>query len=76
MAFLFFVRENNIVYNERRYLKMVLFTILLLTLIITIAIGILLVSICGASVIYILGDVIVCVVLIVLLMRYLIKKRW
>ena len=55
---------------------MVLFTILLLTLIITIAIGILLVSICGASVIYILGDVIVCVVLIVLLMRYLIKKKW
>ena len=55
---------------------MVLFTILLLTLIITIAIGILLVSVCGAGVIYILGDVIVCVVLIVLLMRYLIKNRW
>lgn len=54
---------------------MILLTILALILIAVILIGMLLISVFGAGIIYIFGDVIVCVVFIALLMGWLIKRK-
>ena len=53
---------------------MILFTILLLTLIILVAIIALAVSIGGAGAIIIFGDVIVCIVFILLIMKKILRK--
>ena len=53
---------------------MILFTILLFTLIILVAIIALTVSIGGAGVIIIFGDVIVCIVFILLIMKKILRK--
>lgn len=54
---------------------MVLFTILLLTLIILTVLVVTCVSVFGAGVIVIFGDVIVCAAFIVLIMRLIFKKK-
>ena len=54
---------------------MILLTILILTLIMLIIFTVLAISTAGAVGIVIFGDVIVCIVFIVLLIRYLIKRR-
>lgn len=54
---------------------MILFAILMLTLIFIITIGVTVVSAVGAVGIIVFGDVIVCVALILLLMRFIIKKK-
>lgn len=56
-------------------IAMVLFIILLLTLIVLVTFTALAVSIGGAAVIIIFGDVIVCIFLIVWLLQKLIKRR-
>ena len=53
---------------------MILFTILLFTLIILVTIIALAVSIGGAGVIIIFGDVIVCIVFILLIMKKILRK--
>lgn len=54
---------------------MVLFTILLLTLALLIVFTVAIVSAVGAAGIVVFGDVIVCIVFIVLLIRFLAKRR-
>lgn len=54
---------------------MILFTVLLLTLILLIVIGVILFSLFGAGVIIIFGDVIVCAILIIWIMKKLILKK-
>ena len=54
---------------------MILFTILLITLILLIAITIVIASIFGASFIVVFGDVIVCAVLIVWIIKKMIKGK-
>lgn len=54
---------------------MILFTILLLTLFLLILFGVLAISIGGAATIIVFGDVIICGIFIVLLMRKIIKKK-
>lgn len=54
---------------------MILLTILLLTLILLITLTVIVVSVTGTVGVIIFGDVIVCIVFIVLLIRYLIKRR-
>ena len=54
---------------------MILFTVLLLTLILLIVIGVVLFSLFGAGVIIIFGDVIVCAILIIWIMKKLILKK-
>ena len=54
---------------------MILFTILLLIILILTVIIVTCVSVFGAGVIVIFGDVIVCIALIVLLMRLIFGKR-
>ena len=54
---------------------MILMTILLLTLLILGVIIVAVVSTVGAGAIVIFGDVIVCIVFIVLLMKWLIKRK-
>ena len=54
---------------------MILFIILLLTLFILIGLTIAIVSAVGAAGIVLFGDVIVCIVLIVLLMRFLSRRK-
>lgn len=54
---------------------MILFTILLLVLMLLIAITVVLVSIFGAGFIVIFGDVIICIVLIVWILKKMIKRR-
>lgn len=54
---------------------MILFTILLLILLLLVLAFVFAVSIGGATVIILFGDVIVCAVFIVLLIKYLIKRR-
>ena len=54
---------------------MILFTVLLLTLILLIVIGVVLFSLFGAGVIVIFGDVIVCAILIIWIMKKLILKK-
>lgn len=54
---------------------MILFTILLLTLFLLILFGVLAISIGGATTIIVFGDVIICGIFIVLLMRKIIKKK-
>lgn len=54
---------------------MILFTVLLLTLILLIVIGVALFSLFGAGVIIIFGDVIVCAILIIWIMKKLILKK-
>lgn len=54
---------------------MILFTILLLVLMLLIAITIVLASIFGASFIIVFGDVIVCIVLIVWILKKMIKRK-
>ena len=54
---------------------MILFTILLLTLILLTIITVIALSVGGAAFIVIFGDVIVCIVLIALLMRFLAKRK-
>lgn len=74
----FFVRVKTILLYEilkGRYNIMVLFSILALTLLILGAIIVLAVSAAGAGIIVIFGDVIVCIVFIVLIMKHLFKKK-
>ena len=54
---------------------MVLFTILALTLIILVTIGLLLIGAGGAVFITVFGDIIICAVFIVLIMRWLFKRK-
>lgn len=54
---------------------MILLTVLLLTIAFLIVIGVLTVSALGAGAIIIFGDVIVCIVFIVLIIRWLIRRR-
>ena len=54
---------------------MILFTILLLTLLILTVITVVAVSLGGAAFIIVFGDVIVCIVLIALLIKFLAKRR-
>lgn len=54
---------------------MVLFVTLLLTLLILAVIVVTVVATAGAGFIVIFGDVIVCIVFIVLIMKYLIKRK-
>lgn len=54
---------------------MILFSILLLTLILLTIITVIALSVGGAAFIVIFGDVIVCIVLIALLMRFLAKRK-
>ena len=54
---------------------MIIFTILLLVLMLLIAITVVLVSIFGAGFIVIFGDVIICIVLIVWILKKMIKRR-
>lgn len=54
---------------------MVLFSILAVTLLTLIALIVLAVGTVGAGVIVLFGDVIVCIVFIVLIMKHLFKKR-
>ena len=54
---------------------MILLTILILTLIILTVLAVLLISTVGAAGIVIFGDVIVCAVFIVLLIKWIIKRK-
>ena len=54
---------------------MVLFIILITILLILAVIGVFLVSLGGAVFTVIFGDVIVCIVLIILIIRFLIKRK-
>ena len=54
---------------------MILFTVLLLTLIMLMVISIIALSVGGAAVIIIFGDVFVCMFLIVWIMKRLIRRR-
>lgn len=54
---------------------MVLFMILLLTLLILVVFGVLAVSVGGATIIVLFGDVIVCAFIIVWIMKRLISKK-
>ena len=54
---------------------MILFTILLLALIILTVVTIIVISVFGAGAIVIFGDVIVCIALITIILRSIIKKR-
>lgn len=54
---------------------MILITLLLLTLVILGVIMAVIVSALGAGSIFLFGDVIVCMVFIILLIRFIIKKR-
>lgn len=55
---------------------MLLLTILILTLILLIALTVIVISMAGTVGVVIFGDVIVCIVFIVLLIRYLIKRKY
>ena len=55
---------------------MLLLTILILTLILLIALTVIVISVTGTVGVIIFGDVIVCIVFIVLLIRYLIKRKY
>lgn len=55
--------------------RMILFTILLLTLLLLIIFGIFAISVGGAAVIVLFGDVIVCAVFIVMVLKFLLTKR-
>lgn len=54
---------------------MILFTILLLTMLILAIVTVIAVALGGAGFIIIFGDVIVCIVLIALLIKYLSKRK-
>ena len=54
---------------------MILLTIILLTILILTAVVIVAVSVGGSAFILIFGDVIVCIVFLILLVRWLIKRR-
>jgi O-antigen/teichoic acid export membrane protein len=54
---------------------MILFTILLLTLLLLIVVGVVLFSVFGAGVIIIFGDVIVCAIFIIWIIKKLIAKK-
>lgn len=54
---------------------MILFIILLLILVLLLVGSVILISVCGAGVIWLFGDVIVCGVLIVLVMKRIITGR-
>lgn len=55
---------------------MLLLTILILTLILLIALTVIVISVAGTVGVVIFGDVIVCIVFIVLLIQYLIKRKY
>ena len=54
---------------------MILFTILLITLFLLILFGVLAISVGGAAAIIVFGDVIICGIFIVLLMKKIIKNK-
>lgn len=54
---------------------MILFTIVLLTLLLLIGIGVVLFSAFGAGVIIVFGDVIVCIILLIWIIKKLIRKK-
>ena len=60
---------------ERRWIKMILFIILLLTAVILTVVTVLSLSAGGAAFIVLFGDVIVCIALIVWIMRKIFKRR-
>ena len=61
--------------QKGRYKYMVLFSILAVTLLLLLAIIIFAVGTVGAGVIVVFGDVIVCVIFIVLIMKRLIRRK-
>lgn len=61
--------------TEKEDSDMVLFTILVLTLLLLVLFGIFAISVGGAAVIVLFGDVIVCAVFIIMVLKFLVNKR-
>ena len=55
---------------------MILFTILMLMLLLLVGLTVAAISVGGTVMVVLFGDVIVCIVFIVLIMKRLIKKKW
>ena len=73
---LFFFAKNATPIMERRLIFMITFSILVLTLLLLlIAFVVFSVSVLGATGIVVFGDVIVCIVFIVMLIKFIIKRR-
>ena len=72
---LFFFAKNTSSIMERRLIFMITLSILILTLLLLVAFIVLSVSILGATGIVVFGDVIVCTVFIVMLIKFIIKRR-
>ena len=72
---LFFFAENTTPIMGRRLIFMITFSILVLTLLLLIAFVVFSVSVLGATGIVVFGDVIVCIVFIVMLIKFIIKRR-
>lgn len=71
----FFVRANNIFFYGKEVNGMILFSILAIILAILTVIAITVLVIGGAAGFVIFGDLIVCIALIVLLMRFITKRK-
>ena len=67
--------KNALLIIERRLVFMITFSILVLTLLLLIAFIVFSVSVLGATGIVLFGDVIVCIVFIVMLIKFIIKRR-
>lgn len=61
--------------TEKEDNRMILFTILALTLIFLIIFAVFAISIGGAAVIVLFGDIIVCAVFIIMVLKFLVNKR-
>lgn len=72
---LFFLRIKNTLYYEKGVNVMILFSILAIILAILIVIAVAVLAIGGAAGIVIFGDLIVCIALIVLIMRFIIRRK-
>lgn len=71
----FFVRANNTFFYGKEVNGMILFSILAIILAILTVIAVAVLAIGGAASIVIFGDLIVCIALIVILMRFIIKRK-
>lgn len=74
MSSSFLFRDINTLYYEKEVIKMILFMLLLVILLIVGLCGLFAAGVGGAISLILYGDVIVCVILIVLIIRKLIKK--
>ena len=73
--FSFIFRAESSPFYERRREVMILFTILLLILLILVTITVIAISVGGSVAIVLFGDVFVCIFIIVLIMRRIIRNR-